>query len=343
MDFTTYTSDILLPKFVTETQFGSPVFAKIITEAKESTANRIRRGVQVEDSTSATSYYGSHVFNTVEENNDRDINFEFKDYGTQVTVNRSEIVRGQATGSKVLPIIGIKAREAIQGLQKRIYTDAYSDGTGNGGLNMNGFANIIDDGSIAPTFGGLSRSTYPALQSYVDSVGTLTLEDMVTAWNNAKWDANMPDMIAVNQTTLYGTIEKFLSDKQQNMVITKPVSDSSMMKQAGLQGMFGFDTLFFKGAPVLGDRFCQEDVVYFVNTNFMYMSYLNNEVAEFNDVRPNLGASIIAGAPEVEINTLGLSATEFLTQPGGTAFTATTSMTLQLDGDPRYHSKLIVG
>lgn len=343
MDYLTYTSDILLPTFVTEVQFGSPVFAKIITDAKQSSQNRIRRAVQVYDSASATSYYGSHVFNTVEENNDRDINFEYKDYGTQVTVNRSEIVRGQVPGSKVIDIIGVKAQEAVQGLQKRIYTDAYGDGTGNGGLNMNGFANIIDDGTVAPTYGGLSRTTYPSLQSYVGAIGTLTLDDMVTAWNNAKWDSNMPDMVAVNQTTLYGTIEAFLSNKQQNMVITKPVSDSSMMKQAGLQGYFGFDTLFFKGAPVLGDRYCQDDVVYFINSNFMRMSYLENAVPDFNDVKANMGMTTVKGAPDVELNSLGISASNFLTQPGGTAFTATTTMTLQLDGDPRYHSKLIVG
>jgi len=343
MDYQKYTSDILLPTMVTETQYGSPVAAMLFKNSMKSKTDKIRRAVQVEDSNQATSYYGAHQFNTVEENLVQNINFEFKDYGTQVTVNRSEIIRGQAVNSNVFDIAAAKGSLANAGLKKRIYTDMYGNGTGNGGKNMNGFENIIDDATTAPTYGGLSRLAYPSLNSYVDSIATLTLEDMVNAWNQAKWDNETPDMVVVNQTTLWNDIEKFLSDKQQNMVTTKSLADAPTIKQGGLSGMFGYETLFFKGAPVIGDRYCLEDRVYFVNSNFMYMQYLNTAVNEFDDVKPNFDGFEIKGADTTNFNSLGVSATNFQSAPGSTAFTALVNMSLQLDGDPRYHAKLIVG
>lgn len=342
-DYKKYTSDILLPAMVSETQFGSPVASYLFKDAEESKTDKIRRAVQVEDSTQATSYYGAFQANTVEENLVQNINLEFKDYLTEVTVNRSEIIRGQAVNSNVFDISSVKGNLAVAGLKKRLYTDMYGDGTGNGGKNINGLENIIDDGSIAPTYGELSRLTYPALNSFVDTIGTLTLEDMVNAWNQSKYDNQTANMVIVNQTTLLNTIEAFLSDKQQNMVITKAFSDNSMMKNPGLSGFLGYETLHFKGAPVIGDRYCLEDRVYFVNSGFMNFSYLDTAVDIFGDVKPNFGNFKIEGGDMTDINPLGVSASDFKTAPGGTAFTATAHMTLQLDGDPRYHAKLIVG
>ena len=203
-------------------------------------------------------------------------------------------------------------------------------------------SNLIDDGTTAPTIGGLSRLTYAALNSYVDTVSTLTLNDMVVAFQNAKWDNNTPDMVVVNQNTLWTDIEAFMSDKTQNMVVTKPMSESFTMKESGLGYMFGAETMFFKGCPVIGDRYCQDDTVYFINSNYMYLKYLDTNVSEFDDVKPNFdNFEVKGGIPKEDYKTLGASASKFQTVPGGTAFTATIHTTLQLDADSRYHSKLI--
>jgi len=50
------------------------------------------------------------------------------------------------------------------------------DGTSFGGKAPNGLANIVDNGTVASTFGGLSRATYTGLNSTVTaSSGTISL------------------------------------------------------------------------------------------------------------------------------------------------------------------------
>ncbi len=76
------------------------------------------------------------------------------------------------------------------------------DGTADGGKAPNGLANTVDDGTVAPTYGGLSRSAYNALNATVTpSNGSISLFKVRTLWNNISDGPIEPDFIVTDYNT----------------------------------------------------------------------------------------------------------------------------------------------
>lgn len=90
------------------------------------------------------------------------------------------------------------------------------DGTSFGGKAPNGLANTIDNGTVAPTYGGLSRATYTGLNSTVTaSGGTISLVKVRTLWNSISDGPVTPDFIGTDYTT-WGYFEQLQTPFQRN-------------------------------------------------------------------------------------------------------------------------------
>lgn len=89
-------------------------------------------------------------------------------------------------------------------------------GTAFGGKAPNGLANIVDDGTTASTFGGLSRATYSGLNATVTaSGGTISLLK-VRQLANSITDGAVAPTFAITDYTTWAYFEQLLQPFQRN-------------------------------------------------------------------------------------------------------------------------------
>jgi len=90
------------------------------------------------------------------------------------------------------------------------------DGTGFGGKAPSGLGNIVDDGTVASTYGGLSRATYAGLNATVTaSGGTISLLK-VRQLNNSITDGRVAPSLAITDYTTWSYFEQLLQPFQRN-------------------------------------------------------------------------------------------------------------------------------
>lgn len=109
-----------------------------------------------------------------------------------------------------------KMEERSQDASDDVGNFLQGDGTSFGGKAPNGLANTIDNGTVASTYGGLSRSTYTGLNSTVTaSGGTISLVKVRTLWNALSDGPVAPDFIITDYTT-WGYFEQLQTAFQRN-------------------------------------------------------------------------------------------------------------------------------
>ena len=97
------------------------------------------------------------------------------------------------------------------------------DGTGFVGKAPSGLGNIVDDGTVASTYGGLSRATYAGLNATVTaSAGTISLLK-VRQLNNSITDGRVAPSLAITDYTTWAYFEQLLQPFQRN-TYTKDLS-----------------------------------------------------------------------------------------------------------------------
>jgi len=121
-----------------------------------------------------------------------------------------------ATPMQTLQLLSVEMESRKQDAADDIGNFLQGDGTGFGGKAPNGLANTIDDGTVASTYGALSRTTYSGLNATVTaSGGTISLVKVRTLWNNLSDGPVIPDFIVTDYTT-WGYFEQLQTPYQRN-------------------------------------------------------------------------------------------------------------------------------
>lgn len=129
----------------------------------------------------------------------------------------------------------------------------FGDGTGNGGKNWNGLANLVNQN--ATTVGNIDPAANPFWQSNINTTTeALTLARMETFYNNASVGNDRPNVILTTQA-LY---EKYNSLLQPQLRYTDTRTADA-----------GFENLVFHGAPVTYDTYCTSGVMFMLNSKYL--------------------------------------------------------------------------
>lgn len=175
------------------------------------------------------------------------------------------------TDEKVLDLVQLTIKSDAMDMADGIGTLFYGDGTGNGSKDFLGLGAIVDDGTAVPTYGGLSRSTYPTLQATVTaSGGTLTLQKMSTLYNAITAGTVHPN-VGITTEAVFSFYEQLLVP-QERIVKTLDMmknNNKGLNSQTGLVGGTGFTGLDYKGFPILADEKCTSGVLFFLNEDFL--------------------------------------------------------------------------
>jgi len=164
----------------------------------------------------------------------------------------------------IIPLVKARMVDAKTVAVQAISTALFGSASTNA-LAMNGFQDVFDDGTVAPTYGGLNRNTYTYWKSNrINFNASPTRSNMMVRIMQLTQLAGgeSPDFIIMSLsdwTTLlsdYMSVEQFNTDPN-----TKYGSDNAVNA--------GFRALMLGNVPVLADPFCPKGTAYLINSKYL--------------------------------------------------------------------------
>lgn len=179
--------------------------------------------------------------------------FEWKQFAASISISGIEEAKNNGE-QEVINLLEAKIMQAEESMRESFNQMFFANGTGNGGKDWNGLANLVE---ASGTVGGIDRddSSNAWWRSYENnSAGALTLAKMATAYNSVSVGNDHPDMILTTQTLF----EKYEALLQPNLRYTDTKTADA-----------GFQNLLFKAAPVVYDVHCDSGVMYVLNSKYL--------------------------------------------------------------------------
>jgi hypothetical protein len=153
------------------------------------------------------------------------------------------------------------------------------------GKSFDGLGNIVDDGTNAGTYGGLSRTTYPFLKGDVTSVtnGTITLSYLSSEFDNVSAASSTSESPTFGLTTkaiwtyVEGLIQPMLSARYESTSVKgydrvdgkTPTGTSAPMRGTELSGAGGFISISWRGRPIFADDKATAGTFFWVNERYL--------------------------------------------------------------------------
>jgi hypothetical protein len=240
---------------------------------EEDGGERIVEPLMYGKNSTAKSYSGYEQLDTTPQEGIDSAEYNWKQYSVSISISGEE-ERKNAGSSKIIDILDARTKQAEMSLTEQLTSGLFSDGTGNGSKNLTGLEAMV---AATGTYGGINSSTYPWWAAGIEATGgALTVAYMRTAFNSASLGGkDTPDLIVTTQT-LYEKYEGLCTTTiQMNSEGTKKLADA------------GFQTLQFKGVPVVWDEYCPSTYMYFLNTKHMKLTVHKDANFETTDfVKP---------------------------------------------------------
>jgi hypothetical protein len=142
-----------------------------------------------------------------------------------------------------------------------------SNGTAFGGKAPSGLGNIVDNGSVAATYGGLSRATYAGLNATVTaSGGTISLLK-VRQLANSITDGRVAPTFAYTDYTTWSYFEQLLQPFQRNTYTDFQSMDAGTGYKA--------KGIIWDGLTIYKDKKCTAGNFYLLNLDYLKFYGLN--------------------------------------------------------------------
>ena len=177
--------------------------------------------------------------------------FSPKMYTASVVMSKVDQMKNSGA-AKVIDLWKAKVDQSIEAFKTFFTTDLFTDVSTTGPQAIVGLVNMVNSSG---TYGNISRTSNTFWQSYVESTaGPLTTEDMRIAYNTAGRARGKIDFIVTTQT---------LYQKYESLV------EPSLRIPSTKVGELGFDSLTYKGIPIVWDPLCTSGVMYFLTSEYM--------------------------------------------------------------------------
>lgn len=207
------------------------------------------------------SYADDDVFATAANVGIGAAEYTWKQYYGLVHFTGIELAKNQGKG-RLLSLMEARMQQVEMTIAENLNEMFFGNGTGNGGKDWNGLANLIDATS---TVGNINRGTNAYWQAQVQNattVDTLALADMRQVYNDASEGNDHPTNIFTTQTGF-----------QDYEALLQP--DTRYENQAMADG--GFQNLLFKNAPITFDTYAgsvDNAPMYFLNLKYLTLAKL---------------------------------------------------------------------
>lgn len=217
-------------------------------------------------------YSGADTLDTTDNEVITAAEYSWKQMYDNISIKRIDELKNMGD-SRVLNFVKQKIQIAEKTGMDRLGTGMYSAGTDSkaiGGLRL-----IV---SASNTVGGIDQSSYSWWQAQVDSTTTtLTIPAMQTQLSACKINNEKPTIITTDSTG-YDRYYNLLQPQQR-------FQDAETAKG-------GFTSLMFNGIPVLDDAKCPSGYMFFLNENYLFLTYHKDENFRFEDFQKPVNQNV---------------------------------------------------
>jgi hypothetical protein len=185
--------------------------------------------------------------------------FDWKQLACPIIISGAEKLKNSGKAA-LIKLLEARITNAEATMNNLLQLSLYSDGTGNGGKELNGLDLAIPVDPTTGTYGGIDRATWSFWRpKKYDPAATPTAATIQGHMNLLHADlvrgTDAPDLIPMGKT-LFSTYESSLQAQQR-------FTDSKMAQA-------GFTTLKYKGADVVLENYgCGDTTAFFLNTKYL--------------------------------------------------------------------------
>ena len=228
--------------------------------------------------TTGGSFSGVGDFQTALQNTRTRQTFEHAQYYENVSVAGGEASLNR-TDAEVLDLIYITLQEAQNAMLDSMGDQLYGTGTGDDFL---GLGAIVDDGTDTATYGSLSRTTYPQLDSSLTAAvgGALSFDLMATVMRGSSAAASKrqrPSIIVTTESAwdlleslFTPTTQATYNSLSRAYITTYSKPGVTIQNMDSLKGQYGFETLCWRGIPIVADEKQDAGVMHFLNEEYLH-------------------------------------------------------------------------
>jgi hypothetical protein len=210
------------------------------------------------------AYQGYQLLNVTPTDSIQNGAWAWKQYYSPVTVDGLTLLRADSPLA-IADFIATQLKQAEMDLSDQLGTGLWSDGTN--AIAIDGVIEAVDAGSVASTYGGITRSGNTWWQAQIDSsTTTLSLEALQNLFGSTQQGGRAPTIIMSTQAN-YNRYWNLNLAPQQFPV--QPGGKDMQLAQAG------FENLLFNGVPWLVDSHIPttgtEGNIFFLNEDYVEM------------------------------------------------------------------------
>lgn len=215
VNVTTTTNQYLAPFWVDQVLRDNYFFGRIMQKTKKYDGSQMLIPIKYQKGLASVAFSGYDLLPVSQQPTTVNMTFYPTFIATNVSLAGTDL-SVNATPMQTLKLLSVEMESRKQDAADDIGNFLQGDGQSFGGKAPNGLANTIDNGTVAPTYGGLSRAAYPGLNSTITaSGGTISLVKVRTLWNNISDGPVIPDFIVTDYTT-WGYFEQLQTPYQRN-------------------------------------------------------------------------------------------------------------------------------
>lgn len=176
---------------------------------------------------------------------------------------------------RILELVATESDSIAQDLSDDIGTYFYTGtGAGSGAASFDSILNAADDSTNFGTYGGQARGTYGTIKGYyAASIGALALSDLATGYNSVKKGADNPTMILTTPsvwTDYENLLQPTVRAGYQMTGYPQVTRTGIVPSRQGLRGDIGFDSVWYRGTPMIADDKCTAQKLFLVNEKYFF-------------------------------------------------------------------------
>lgn len=215
VNVSTTTNQYLAPFWVDLILRDNYFFGKVMQKTKKWDGSQMLFPIKYQKGVASVAFNGYDLLPITQQPVSVSMTFYPTFVATNVSLAGSDM-SVNATPMQTLKLLSVTMESRKQDASDDIGNFLQGDGTSFGGKAPSGLGNIVDNGTVAATYGGLSRSTYTGLNATVTaSGGTISLVKVRTLWNTISDGPVIPDFIITDYTT-WGYFEQLQTPYQRN-------------------------------------------------------------------------------------------------------------------------------
>lgn len=258
VNITTTTNQYLAPAWVDLILRDNYFFGKILQKVKTWNGSQMLFPIKYQKGVASVAFNGFDVLPINQQPVSVNMTFYPTFVATNVALAGSDLSVNE-TKMQTVNLMKTMMESRAQDAADDIGNFFQGDGTGFGGKAPAGLGNIVDDGSVASTYGGLARATYSGLNSTVTSTATISLLK-VRQLANAISDGPVRPDFALTTYDVWAFFEQLLMPFQRNVY-----NNGKNTTDAGS----GYDSLMWDNISVMKDKKVASGTFYLLNTNFL--------------------------------------------------------------------------